>query len=145
MLLPQYFLYLSSYSLFLSEIQQCSGNVTEFLLFLFLFFLFMVQQHSSDFLLQRKSSWFHPQLPHKQCLCLQKRKLMQVKWNTLHTRLSAILNDIFKKSFKEYCIQSSSRMVHTWICPPFCGKCIWSAFWLRMRESQESSLRKIKA
>lgn len=120
----------------------------------FPFVLFMVEQSSSDSVLQRKRSTFSQELLHKQPLCLQKRKRKKKNECRLNgillcTKLSLILNGIFfwRMSFKGNYIHAAIKWwtVHTWIFPTYWGKCTWSAFWLRMGESQESILGKIKA
>lgn len=149
--LPQYFLHFSTHSLTLSEIQQCSGYATG--IFPIHFLLFSSRWNKAALIqfcrgkeVHSASSCFTNSLSVSR---KEKKKRMQVKWNLLVHQTESHLKSYFllRMSFKGYYIHTVIKWWagHTWICPTYWGKCTWSAFWLRMGESQESILGKRKA
>lgn len=114
------------------------------------FVLFVMEQGSSDSVVEKKyiqpvaTSQIASLSPEK-----KKKKECELNGILLCTRLRSHLKWYFlvRMSLKGYCIHTVIKWweVHTWICPTYWGNCTWSAFWLRMRESQESTRGKLKA
>lgn len=94
-LLSQHFFFLSSHSLFLSEIQQCSGNATGFLLFPLLCFLLLCNNTILVLFYRGKEvDFIHSCLIYSVCV-FRKEKLMQVKWNPLEHQIECHLKWYF--------------------------------------------------